>query len=64
MIKVKYQDRIYFLKKEKMKVRDILKELNLNQSYVIVLKNNEMATEDEVIRGDEEIEIISAISGG
>lgn len=46
------------------RVRDILKELSLLPESHLVVKGGELVTEDELIKDDEEITIISAISGG
>lgn len=45
-------------------VRDLLKELNMNPVTVIVSRNNELILEDEKLNDNDEIKILSVISGG
>ena len=45
-------------------VKDLLKELNINQETVLVTRNNEVLTEDEILNNNDKIEILSVISGG
>lgn len=42
----------------------ILKELGLVPSSHLVVRNGQLVTEDEVLAEDDEVTIISAISGG
>ncbi len=66
--------KVFFRGKEytfngKMKVKELLKNMNLLPEYVIVArvkkgKELEMLLEDEIIEDDDEIRILSAISGG
>jgi len=61
--------KVYFRGKEleypeRMRVRDLLKKMNLSPQAVLVIRNNEVVTEDEVLEESDEIRIISAISGG
>ena len=46
------------------KVADLLKELNINPVTVIVSRNNELILEDEKLDDNDEIKILSVISGG
>ena len=46
------------------KVADLLKELNINPVTVIVSRNNELILEDEELKNNDEIKILSVISGG
>lgn len=50
--------------KKKAKVIDVLKKLKINPSAVIVVRNNELITEDEIIKNDEKIKVLSVVSGG
>ena len=43
---------------------ELLKELRINPSTVIIVKNDEVALEDEQLDIDDEIKILSVISGG
>ena len=45
-------------------VADLLKKLNINPVTVIVSRNNELILEDEKLRNNDEIKILSVISGG
>ncbi len=45
-------------------VKQLLEELNINLETVVVLKNDEIITEEEFLEGDENIKILSVISGG
>ena len=46
------------------KLRDILKELNLNPETVIAVRGSTLLTSDTFLKEDDTIEVISAISGG
>ncbi|MEM2116082.1 MAG: MoaD/ThiS family protein [Candidatus Woesearchaeota archaeon] len=48
----------------KIKVRELLKELGLNPEEVIVVKNDEIITEDDYVTNQDQIKLISVISGG
>jgi len=50
--------------KRETKVIDLLKRLKINPSAVIVVKNNELITEDSKIKNNEKIRILSVVSGG
>ena len=45
-------------------VLDLLKELKINPVTVIVSRNNELILEDEKLNDNDEIKILSVISGG
>ena len=45
-------------------VLDLLKKLNINPVTVIVSRNNELILEDEKLNDNDEIKILSVISGG
>ena len=46
------------------KVSDLLKELNINPVTVIVSRNSELILEDEKLNDNDDITILSVISGG
>lgn len=46
------------------RVRDLLKDLGLLSGTVMVIRNDELMTEEDVVGGDDSIEIRSVISGG
>ena len=45
-------------------VKQLLEKLNINLETVVVLKDDEIITEEEVLEGNENIKILSVISGG
>ena len=45
-------------------VLDLLKELKINPVTVIVSRNNELILEDEKLKNNDELRILSVISGG
>jgi len=45
-------------------VGTLLKKLNINPVNVIVSRDNELILEDEKLNNDDEIKILSVISGG
>ncbi|HQU28057.1 MAG: thiamine biosynthesis protein ThiS [Nitrospira sp.] len=46
------------------RVKDIFKELHLIPEAYLVIRGQELMTEDEMVRDDEDIEIRPVISGG
>jgi len=45
-------------------VKEIFEKLKINPTTVIVIKNNELVTEEEKISEKDEIKLLSVISGG
>ena len=45
-------------------VADLLNKLNINPVSVIISRNNELILEDEKLNNNDEIKILSVISGG
>ena len=45
-------------------ISDLLKKLSINPVTVIVSRSNELVLEDEKLNNDDEIKILSVISGG
>ena len=45
-------------------VKDLLNQLNINPVTVIVSRNNELILEDEKLNNNDELQILSVISGG
>ncbi|MBI2664799.1 MoaD/ThiS family protein [Candidatus Woesearchaeota archaeon] len=45
-------------------VSQLLEKLKVNPETVIVAKNNELVTEDELLEDSDEIKLLSVISGG
>ncbi len=62
-LKVKFRDQTFEFDRE-MTVRELLKELNLSPESTLVVRDDEVLTEDEKLRKDDEVRVISAISGG
>lgn len=46
------------------RVRDLLRELQINPETVLVVRGQDLLTPDEMIKDEETVEVISAISGG
>lgn len=64
MLKAVFRGRVYEFDEERMKVSELLKRLNLSPESTLVVRNDEVLTEDEILRRGDEVRIISAISGG
>mgnify|MGYP001617157880 CR=1 FL=1 len=45
-------------------IKEVLEKLKINPTTVITTKNNELVTEEEKIKKDDKIKILSVISGG
>lgn len=52
------------LKIEMLELKEILKELKINPTTVIITKNNELITEDAKLSNKDKIKILPVISGG
>ena len=59
---VEKQDKL--LELEKKSVKELLDELQINSNTVIIVKNNEIVLEDEQLDDNDDIKILSVISGG
>ncbi len=46
------------------RVRELLKELNLLPETVLVVRGDDLVTEDDLLRDDDRIEIRPVMSGG
>jgi sulfur carrier protein len=46
------------------KASDLLEQLSINPQTVIIVKNNELVTEDEPLENDDEISLLTVVSGG
>ena len=49
---------------EGSKVKELLSRLKLNPEAFLVVRNNEVITEEETLQDDDRIELLSVISGG
>jgi sulfur carrier protein len=46
------------------RVRDLLLELKINPESVLVVRDQELLTPDELVKDEETVEVVPAISGG
>ena len=46
------------------KIKELLSELNINKETIVVVKNGEVVSEDERCEGDDELKLLSVVSGG
>ncbi|MFQ5846973.1 MAG: MoaD/ThiS family protein [Candidatus Methylomirabilales bacterium] len=46
------------------RVRDLLRELQINPETVLVVRGTELLTPDELVKDEETVEVVPAISGG
>lgn len=46
------------------RVDALIKELDLNPEQVLVIRDDDLLTRDVMIKNDDTVEIVSAISGG
>jgi sulfur carrier protein ThiS len=51
-------------KTKKITGKQLLEELKINSSTIILVKNNEVILDDEVLENTDEIKILSVVSGG
>ena len=49
---------------KKITGKQLLEELKINPSTIILVKNNEVVLDDEILEDDNEIKILSVVSGG
>lgn len=45
-------------------VLDLLLKIGVNPETIVVVKNGEVVSEDEEVSGDDELKLLSVISGG
>jgi sulfur carrier protein len=62
-MKVEIGGRVITLKGNK-RVREVLKELDLNPETVLVIREDELLTDDVQLYESDEIKIVNVISGG
>ena len=46
------------------RVKELLQHLRLNPESFLVVRNNEVITEEEILQDQDKIELLSVISGG
>jgi len=61
---IEKNDKSLDLKHKKIICKDLLIELKINPSAVIVVKNNEVILDDEIIENKDDVKILSVVSGG
>ena len=62
-MKVIFRNKLYNFS-YKLKVKELMKNLNLSSEEFLVVVNGKLVTEDEVIPEDAEVKIIPVVSGG
>lgn len=62
-MKVRYGDK-EFTFDQRLPARRLLEQLEVLPETVVVTKNNEIVTEDEMLEVGDEVELIRVISGG
>lgn len=63
-LRVIFRGSVYEFDDERVKVRDLLKRFNLSPESTLVVRGDEVLTEEEFVKRGDEVRIISAISGG
>lgn len=58
------KENMEFERQFKGKVMNLLKELGINPETVVVTKDNELITEEDILDDSDEIRILSVVSGG
>lgn len=59
-----YRNKKIVFEEKEIKVKDIIKRLNLSTDYAFAVKNGEILDANEIVKAGDEIKIINAISGG
>lgn len=44
--------------------KDLIKSLGMNTEELLIIKNDELVTDDEILNDSDEIKLLSVISGG
>lgn len=50
--------------KKEIPISKLLKQLNISTESVIIVKNNEIALEDEIVTNEDKLKLLSVVSGG
>jgi sulfur carrier protein ThiS len=61
--KIQYKDTFYEIR-DGMTIRAALHKLDINAESVLITRNSELITDDEIMREDDHIRLIPVISGG
>ncbi len=64
MIRVIWQGKERDIDKDRIKIKELLKEFGVLPEVVVVARNGEVVTEEEFAESGDEVQIIRAISGG
>ncbi|MCS7186982.1 MAG: MoaD/ThiS family protein [Armatimonadetes bacterium] len=62
-MKVEYRGQVFEFDR-KMRVKDLLEKLNLSPESTIVVRGDEILTEEEWLEEEDQVKVVSAISGG
>jgi sulfur carrier protein ThiS len=62
-IKIKVRDHEYQLEGE-LSLNKALKRLNIPNNSILAIRNGSLLTEDEILRENDQIELVAVISGG
>jgi sulfur carrier protein ThiS len=62
-IKIKVRDHEYQLEGE-LSLNKALKRLNIPNNSILAIRNGFLLTEDEILRDNDQVELVSVISGG
>ncbi len=62
-VKVEFRGQVFEFDKQ-MRVKELLEKLNLSPESTLVVRGEEVLTEDEWLEEEDEVKVISAISGG
>ncbi|HLD30185.1 MAG TPA: thiamine biosynthesis protein ThiS [bacterium] len=63
-MKVKFRSEFFSWPEEKMKGREIIRRVGLSAEAALLVRNGELATEEDWFKSEDEIEVYTAISGG
>jgi len=63
-MKLIFDGREIEIPERRIRVKELLRKLNLQSQSTLVICNGEVVTEDEYLNPEDEVEIINVISGG
>lgn len=46
------------------KISDLLKQFKINSNEVVIIKNDNVVTEEESVKNEDSVKILSVVSGG
>jgi len=62
-VKIQFRDKVFEVKSGTT-IRDALFKLQIEPDSVLITRNRELITDDEILRADDTIRLIAVISGG